>query len=66
MYYFEKVAQEAKIPMDRLSEICRMMRSEFPNDEMMYELHVLRACLAVKEGYATMTEILQDALPVEK
>jgi len=63
MRYFdyEKVAREANIPPEALSELCGQIRQEFPTDDMMYELHLLRVCMAIKEGALT----LQDALKVE-
>ena len=43
--YFDypKVAKEMKVPVTVLKEIEREVKKEFPNDKMMYELHVLRA-----------------------
>jgi hypothetical protein len=35
-----------------------MIRKDFPADDMMYELHVLRACTPVREGYAKIEGIL--------
>jgi len=64
MRYFdyEQVAREAKIPADKLTELCRLVRQEFPWDEMMYELHVLRACLAIRDGHVTLEEVLRPEL----
>jgi hypothetical protein len=36
-----------------------MIRKDFPADDMMYDLRVLRACIAVRDGYAK----IQDVLP---
>jgi hypothetical protein len=43
--YFDypKVAKEIKVPDTILGEIEKEVKKEFPNDKMMYELHVLRA-----------------------
>lgn len=60
-FNYEKVAREAGIPTDRLAELCESIREDFPTDDMMYELHVLRACMAVRDGYAK----LEDILPLE-
>jgi hypothetical protein len=38
-----------------------MVRIEFPTDDMLYELHVLRACMAIRDGYVS----LEDALKPE-
>lgn len=61
MRYFdyEKVAHEANIPPDKLAELCKMVREDFPQDDMLYELHVLRACMAIKEGVVTIADAIQ-------
>ena len=41
--------------------LCKSIRREFPIDDMMYELHVLRACMAIKDGYIK----LEDAIEAE-
>ena len=35
------------------------MRAEFPDDEMMAELHILRAVLAVERGEVSLDDILR-------
>lgn len=34
-----------------------MIRKDLPADDMMYELHVLRACMPGRDGYAESEEI---------
>ena len=43
--YFDypKIAKEMKVPITILKKIEKEVKKEFPNDKMMYELHVLRA-----------------------
>ena len=43
--YFDypKIAKEMKVPAATLKKIEKEVKKEFPNDKMMYELHVLRA-----------------------
>ena len=61
MHYFDYtgVAREARIPAQRLEQLREIMDREFPRDEMMSELHVLRACMAVKDGLVSLDEVLQ-------
>ena len=61
MRYFdyEKMAHEAGITQEQIEELCASIRQEFPNDEIMYELHVLRACMAVRDGNASLDDVLQ-------
>jgi len=43
--YFDypKIAKEMNVPAAVLKKIEKEVKKEFPNDRMMYELHVLRA-----------------------
>ena len=41
-FNYEKAAREGNIPPDKLADLCKMVREEFPQDDMLYELHVLR------------------------
>jgi hypothetical protein len=61
MRYFdyEKVAREAKIPADKLEKLRKVIRAEFPRDEMMYELHLLRACMAIRDGMVSIEEAIK-------
>jgi len=43
-----------------MAELLSIMRREFPKDEMMFELHVLRACLAIRDGHVTIDETLKS------
>lgn len=60
MRYFDyqKVAEEAGIPARSLAEISHLVREEFPKDDMLYELHLLRTCLAIQDGHITLAEAL--------
>lgn len=40
---YEKVAKKMNVPDDILEKIKKEVKEEFPEDKMMYELHVLRA-----------------------
>ncbi|MFQ6006794.1 MAG: hypothetical protein ACE5OQ_14985 [Woeseia sp.] len=57
---YKKVAEEARIPPGKMAELLSIMRREFPKDEMMFELHVLRACLAIRDGHVTIDEALKS------
>jgi len=55
---YEGVAREARIPAEKLEELRHLIGEEFPRDEMMYELHLLRACMAIKEDVVTIDQAL--------
>ncbi len=61
MLYFDckKTAYEAHIPEEKLDELSHLVRQDFPKDEMMYELHLLRACMAIKDGVLSLDEALK-------
>ena len=59
MRYFdyETVARESGISESDLDIIKEAMRTEYPTDDMVWELHILRACSAVRDGHATIEDI---------
>jgi len=61
MRYFdyETVAREAQIPSDKMAKLLLLIRQEFPKDDLMYELHVLRACMAIRDGHLDLEEVLE-------
>lgn len=56
---FENMACQAGISAGHLKQLCEAMHREFPNDEMMRELHVLRACMAVRDGLIRVEDALR-------
>jgi hypothetical protein len=62
MKYFdyESVAREAEIPAEKLRKLVKRVREEFPHDPMMCELHVLRACLAIRDGHIRLDDALKN------
>jgi hypothetical protein len=62
MRYFDyrKVAKEAGIPPDKMAKLISAIRKEFPKDNMMFELHVLRACLAIRDGHVSVEDALRS------
>jgi hypothetical protein len=62
MRYFDyvKVAAEAQIPPNKLARLRSAVRREFPKDEMMCELHMLRVCMAIRDGHVTVEQALAE------
>jgi hypothetical protein len=58
-YFYESVARETKISPEKLRHLLNLLREEFPNDPLMYELHVLRACMAVRDGHISINDVLK-------
>lgn len=61
IFDYAAVAKRAGIPDETLARLCRLVREEFPTDDMLFELHVLRALLAVESGQVTLDELLKPA-----
>ncbi len=61
IFDYPAVAKRVGIPDERLTRLCHLVREEFPNDDMLFELHVLRALLAVESGQVTLEELLKPA-----
>ena len=60
------IAREANIPPDKLQELRQLVRREFPQDDMLYELHLLRICMAIKQGFVTIAEAIQAEPAIKK
>ena len=62
MHYFnfENVAKEAKIPKNGFEDLAKAVRAEFPRDEMMYELHLLRVCMSIQQGHVSLEEAIRS------
>jgi hypothetical protein len=58
-FEYEKIAREANIPPDKLQELRQLVRREFPQDDMLCELHLLRICTAIKQGFITIADAIQ-------
>ncbi len=56
---YQSVADEARIAPAELEDVCRLVRVEFPDDDMMYELHVLRACMAIRDGLLKVADMIR-------
>ena len=57
---FARTAEEAGIAPARLRQLCEAVRRDFPIDDMLYELHVLRACMAVRDKLVSLDELLRS------
>lgn len=60
-FSYRQPATEAGINAEQLAMIEKMFRMDYPDDDMLFELHVLRVCQAVKDGRASLDVILREA-----
>lgn len=55
VFDYEAEARRLQVPAHRLEELVAEVRREFAGDEMMLELHVLRALRAEAEQHSART-----------
>jgi len=62
MEYFdyESAAREAKLTDEQLRRLFEVVRRDYPDDAMLFELHVLRACNAIREGRTTFEQVVGE------
>lgn len=60
VFDYRAAARKAGIPDDKADRLAALISAEFPADEMMVELHVLRAIQSVERGDTTLEEILGE------
>jgi len=60
MFDYRSVAKRAGISEQDLACLCEIIRQDFPDDEMMFELHALRAALAIESGQITLEQALRS------
>jgi hypothetical protein len=60
VFDYVTAAKRVGISPEDLERLIALTSAEFPSDEMMVELHVLRAILAVERGDVTLREILHS------
>lgn len=58
---YRSEAKDAGVSTADLGTMIRIFELDYPNDLMLRELHVLRACIAIRAGRAKLKEILRDA-----
>jgi len=64
MFELEKAKKESGLSDRELAELEERIKAEFEDDEMMFELHLMRALNALKEGWITAKEALPEEVEV--
>jgi hypothetical protein len=62
MHYFDyqRIVAEAKISKNKLEELSKAIRLEFPKDDMMYELHLMRVCMSIRDGHVNVDDAIRS------
>lgn len=55
---YRRAAAEAGVSEAELRAIVRVFEGDYPNDLLLRELHVLRACHAIARGTASVQKIV--------
>ena len=61
---FRLAAQHTGISDEELARLCALVRVEFPDDDMLYETHVIGLCVAIEDGVVTIGEVLNGDVAV--
>ncbi len=51
IFDIETTFRRSGLSVKEIEKIKRRVRTDFPNDDMMYELHIIRILNAMKKGY---------------
>jgi hypothetical protein len=62
VFDYTTAASRVGISSEDLDRLVALMRAEFPGDEMMVELHVLRTVRAVDRGDVTLLDVLRPRI----
>ncbi len=62
MEYFDyqKVARDAGLSPEQLEQLAEVVRRDYPSDSMLFELHVLRACRAIRDGAVSFEQVIAE------
>ena len=56
IFDLEKIKKESSLSTAEFTQLEEEIRREFEDDEMMFELHLIRAIRAIKEGWVVLEE----------
>lgn len=56
IFDLERVKKESGLSPNELAPLEERIKAEFEGDEMMFELHLIRALKAIKEGWVSLRE----------
>lgn len=58
---YRPAAAAAGLSPAQILAIQRLFEADYPSDLMLRELHILRACNAVRDGHAKLQDIMDQA-----
>jgi hypothetical protein len=63
MFDLEQLKRTSRLDTDILALIERKVREDFRDDEMMFEIHLVRIIQSLKEGRMTLDQVLDEQVP---
>jgi hypothetical protein len=63
MFDLEQLKRTSGLDTAILALIERKVREDFRDDEMMFEIHLVRIILSLKEGRVTLDQVLGEQVP---
>jgi hypothetical protein len=57
---YETMARDARLTPEQLRQVADAVRRDYPSDQMLFELHVLRACRAIRDGVVSLAEVIRE------
>ncbi len=63
MFDLDKLKSDTGLSTQQMTHLEQQVRAEFPDDEMMFELHVMRILEAIRHGWLTIEAALIESAP---
>lgn len=60
IFDYERIAKEIGVADDKLEQLTALVRDQYGEDEMMFELRMLRSLTSVKNGRAPIDAIIAE------
>ena len=60
MFDITHLKQTCDLPPAVLDQIERAIKADYPDDDMLFELHLVRVLQALKQGRITLEQILAE------
>lgn len=60
MFNYQRIADDLKLSKVQLSRLEQTVRLEFPNDEMMFALHMVRVLNTIKRGHLSFDDAIKQ------
>ena len=62
MFDLERLKQESDLPADVFARLADLVRREYRDDPLLFELHLVRVIQGIRNGSLTVEEALADTV----